>query len=110
MRLQLTTKQLMSANKLLEEIKDFVNRGYGTVNKILVLRYSLMPNTIIIKYDKLYVMGGEYEYEYPIATIDQSGKIEFIENNFKDVFQRSAFLSECVPFDLEDRNEYQIID
>jgi hypothetical protein len=69
-----------------------------------------MPNTIIIKYDKLYVMGGEYEYEYPIATIDQSGKIEFIEKNFKDVFQRSAFLSECVPFDLEDRNEYQIID
>jgi len=110
MRLQLTTKQIMSANKLLEELKEFVNKGYGTISKILVLKYSLMPNTIIIKYDKLYIMGGEYEYEYPIATIDQSGKIEFIEKNFKDVFQRSAFLSECVPFDLEDRNEYQIID
>ena len=42
MRLQLTTKQIMSANKLLEELKEFVNKGYGTISKILVLKYSLM--------------------------------------------------------------------
>ena len=42
----------------------------------------------------------------PVTAIN----LDLIEKNFKDVFQRSAFLSECVPFDLEDRNEYQIID
>ena len=110
MRLQLTKQQVISANRLLKSLREFVDKGYGTISKILVLKYSLMPNTIIIKYDKLFVMGGDMEYEYPIATIEQSGEIKFIENNFKDVFQRSAFLSECIPFDLDDTSEYQLID
>jgi hypothetical protein len=55
-------------------------------------------------------MGGEYEYEYPIATIDQEGKLEFINDKFKDVFQRSAFISECIPLDIQDPMQYQLID
>ena len=110
MRVQLTNKQLITANRLLEELKEFVNKGYGTVKQVLILRNNMMPNTIIIKYDKVFVMGGEYEYEYPIATIDQDGKLEFINDKFKDVFQRSAFIPECIPLDIEDPMQYQLID
>lgn len=110
MRLQLTNKQLEATNKLLKELDEFVNKGYGSVKKILIMKHNMMPNTVIVKYDKVYGMGGDYEFEYPIAAINQAGNIEFIEGKFKDVFERSAFLAECVPFELDDRSKYEIID
>jgi hypothetical protein len=110
MRLQLTTKQLLSAKNLLLELKNFNEKGLGSVNNVLVLKNNMLPNTIVIKYEKTYVMGGEYEREFSIATIKQDGEIDFIDKQFKDIFQKSAFLSECIPFDLEDTNSYQQID
>jgi hypothetical protein len=110
MRPKLTTKQLESCKRLLNELNQFVNKRYGSVKNIMILTHKMLPEKIIIKYEKIYVMGGEYEYEYPISTIDQDGKIDFIDNNFKDVFARSAFLSECLPLDINDSSQYQQID
>ena len=110
MRPQFTTKQLLSAQKLLLEQEEFVKKGYGSVKNTTVVQHKMLPNTIIIRYEKVYIMGGEYEYEHPIATIDQTGRIEFIDNKFKDVFERSAFLAECYPLEIEDTSKFLIID
>lgn len=110
MKPNLTTKQLLATNRLLKNLKDFADKRYGTINNLLILKHNMLPNTIIVKYDKVYTMGGEMEYEFVIATIDNDGKIEFIDKKFKDVFERSAFLSECLPLDIEDETKYQKID
>jgi hypothetical protein len=110
MRTQITQKQLNAAKTLLRELDEFVNRGHGTITMLAILKNEMLPNTIIVKYNKLYVMGGEFDYQYPIAAIKQSGDIEFLQNNFKDVFTRSSFLAECLPLDLDNPNDFQIID
>jgi len=110
MKLKLTKKQILSAQKLLTELKEFSNKGYGSINKLIILKNNMLTDNIIIKYDKMYVMGGEPEYEYPIAAIDPSGQISFIEKNFKDIFQKSAFLSECNPIDIENPKDYELIE
>lgn len=110
MRLQITQKQITAARILLNELDTYVKKGYGTITKLLILKNNMLPNTIIIKYDKLFVMNGELEYEYPIAAIDKDGETEFIGKKFKDIFERSAFLSECQPLDLDNPNHYYLID
>lgn len=110
MRLQLTTKQLLAAKNLLLELKKFQDKRLGSVANVMVLKNNMLVNTIIIKYEKTYAMGGEFEREFSIASINQEGTVDFIDKGFKDVFQKSAFLSECIPFDLEDTNSYQQID
>jgi hypothetical protein len=55
-------------------------------------------------------MAGERDYEFRIATIDQEGVIEFIDNKFKDIFERASFLSECLPLNIDDENQYYKID
>lgn len=110
MRQQLTTNQLLSARNLLLELKKFQDRRLGSVENVMVLKNNMLPNTIVIKYEKNYVVAGELEYQFAIAAIKQDGEIEFIDKKFKDVFEKSAFLSECIPFDLEDANSYQQID
>lgn len=110
MRLQITQKQITAARILLNELDTFVKQGYGTITKLLILKNNMLPNTIIIKYDKVFVMNGDFEYEYPIAAITQDGQTEFIGTKFKDIFERSAFLSECQPLDLDNPNDYYLID
>lgn len=110
MKMKLSTKQILSAKKLLNELKEFTDKRYGNVQNIFIAKHHMMPDTIIIKYEKTFILGGDYEYEYAIASINQQGEIEFLGDRFKDVFQRSAFLSECIPFDMQDENNYQLID
>lgn len=110
MKMTLSTKQILSAKKLLKELKEFTDKRYGNVENIFIAKHHMMPNTIIIKYEKTFILGGDYEFEYAIAAIDQKGEIEFLDEKLKDIFQRSAFLSECVPFDMENENNYQLID
>ena len=110
MRLQITQKQITAARLLLQELDEYVGKGYGSITKLLILKNDMLPNTIIIKYDKVFVMSGDFEYEYPIAAIKQSGETEFIGDRFKDIFERSSFLAECQPLDLDNTNDYYLID
>ena len=110
MKPQITTKQLFSLNKLLNNLKEFSNRGYGSILQVMVVTYVPNPNNIYLKYEKVYQDGGSMKSEYKIASIDKNGEIDFIDNKFKDMFERAAFLSECVPFNIEDPKEYEKID
>jgi len=110
MRLKLNQKQILSARNLIANLDKFVNERYGTIKGLMLLKNNMLPDTIIIKYEKVFAMGGSLEYEYPIATIGESGVIKFIGGDFKDFFERASFLSECQPLDLDNPNDYYLID
>ena len=105
-----TNRQLLAVIRLLENLKSFSEKGYGSINELFVMYNKALPNTIIVKYEKTFVSAGQPDYEYRIAAIGNDGEIQFVDNRFKDVFERSAFLSECKPFDIEDTNSYDKID
>lgn len=102
MTIKTTQKQQLAIMDLLKSLKDFSDRRYGSVNEIVILTNKMLPNVVLIKYEKSFVTAGERDYEYRIASIDQEGNIEFIDSKFKDVFDRSAFLSECKTITIED--------
>jgi hypothetical protein len=110
MKQQITTKQLLSLNRLLNNIKDFSDSGFGNINDLEVLSYNPNKENIYVKFEKIFQESGSIKVEYPIASIDYNGQIVFIENQFKDIFQRSAFFSECTKIDIENPNDYEKID
>lgn len=110
MRLKLNQKQILAARNLIANLDRFVREGYGTIRGLMMLKNNMLPDTIIIKYEKIFAMGGNLEYEYPLATIGGEGEIKFIGDNFKDFFERAAFLAECQPLDLDNPNDYYLID
>lgn len=110
MKPKITTKQLFALTQLLQNLKDFHDRGFGSISNIDVMTYVPEKGSIFIKYEKTYSEGGEMAYDYRIAKISNNGEISFIDEKFKDMFERSAFLSECVSFNIEDKNSYEKID
>jgi hypothetical protein len=109
-RPNLTTKQLLATTTLLKNLKEFVDKKYGSIYNLGVIQNQGLTNTIVVKYEKESAMAGERDYEFRIATIDQEGVIEFIDNKFKDIFERASFLSECLPLNIDDENQYYKID
>lgn len=110
MKPQLTQKQIFSTMTLLKNLSDFVKKGFGTIDEVMVLTNKALPNTVIIKYEKRFTTAGEPDYEYKISSITQDGEISFLDGKFKDVFERVAFLAECKPFNIEDDTSYEKID
>jgi hypothetical protein len=110
MKAKLTTAQLLSLNKLLNNLKKFSESGFGNVNEVEVLLYLPMQKNIYLKYQKVYQESGSIKVEYQIASVDYKGEISFIQNDFKDIFQRSAFFSECIKIDMNNPNDYEKID
>ena len=109
MKQRVTNEQLMSARNLLNNLKKFVEKGYGSVNGLLILSNKITPDKIYVKYEKSFITAGEMDYENRIASIDQAGKIDFIDSGFKDIFERASFISECKNIDLENENQYEIV-
>lgn len=107
---QLTTKQLVATTNLLKNLKEFVDKKYGSIYNVEVIQNQGLQNTIVVKYEKESALGGERDYEFRIVTINQDGKIDFIDTKFKDIFERAAFLSECLPLNIDDEKQYDKID
>jgi len=107
---KVTTKQLNAMKQLLMNLKEFVDLKYGNIDNVVVMTHKLMPNNIMVKYEKSFTTAGQRDYENRIASVDLDGNISFIDQNFKDIFERSAFLSECKEFDLDNPNHYEKID
>lgn len=110
MKPKVTTKQILALNNLLNNLEDFNKRGLGQIKNVDVMLYVPQKTNIYVKYEKSYSNGGEMAYDFRIASISPSGEIDFIDEKFKNMFERSAFLSECIAFDIENPSEYEKID
>lgn len=109
MRLKISTDQLLSAKTLLNRLKGFVEKGYGNVTNVLILSNKATPDKIYIKYERSFTTAGEMDYENRIASIDRSGKIDFVDEGFKDIFERAAFIAECKNIDLYNEDTFEKI-
>lgn len=110
MKPQITTKQLLATRRLLANLKEFSDKKYGSITELMILTNKMLPNTVLVKYEKTFLTAGSQDYEFRIASIDQEGNISFLDDKFKDIFERAAFLAECKFFNLENVNEYEKID
>lgn len=110
MKLKITTKQIMSLNTLIKNIKTFNDKKYGTIYDLKIMSNSLMPNTILVKYNKSYSLANELRDEFIVTAVKQDGSVDTIQNKFADVFEQASFLSTCIPFDIDNMNQYDKID
>lgn len=110
MKPKITNKQLFSLIQLVQNLKDFNTSGFGTIENIEVMTYLPEKGSVIVKYEKTYSDAGEMAYDFRIVKISASGEIDFIDEKFKNMFERSSFLSECISFDIEDPTSYEKID
>jgi hypothetical protein len=110
MKPQITTKQMLATKTILTNLNDFTARGLGTIDNLTLMTNKGLPNNILIKYEKNFVTEGQPDYEFKIAAVAQDGQITFIQDKLGDIFVKSAFLSECMPFDFEDKTAYDKID
>lgn len=110
MKPKVSTHQLAGVIKLLKNLKSFEDQKYGLVIGCVVMVNPMMTDTILVKYTKDFLYGGERQIENKIAAIDQKGEIDFIDNKFHDAFQRAAFISECITFDIDNELSYEKID
>jgi hypothetical protein len=110
MKPQITTKQLLAVRQLLSNLKEFSDKKYGSIRELMIMTNKMLPNTILVKYEKNFVTAGAQDYEFRIAAIGQDGEILFLDDKFKDLFERASFLAECKLFEIEDANEYEKID
>ncbi len=101
---------MLATKNILTNLNNFTARGLGTIDNLTLMTNKGLPNNILVKYEKNFVSAGQPDYEFKIAAVAQDGQITFIQDKLGDIFVKSAFLSECMPFDFEDKTAYDKID
>lgn len=94
--------------KITELMSNISNFGtqYGKIENILVMSNKSIPTSIFIKYDKTKMSGGEPDWSQYIVEINSMGKVQFIQDNFSNMYQKYAFLGDCTPIEL---NNLQVV-
>ena len=95
---------------LLNNLKDIQAKNIATIKDIVTMVNFNMPNSILLRYEKNYYSGGDAMYEFKIAEVDEFGNIKFIDDKFKNIFDRYSFLGECKTFDIENPDDYEKVD
>ena len=101
---------MLATKNILTNLNNFTARGLGTIDNLTLMTNKGLPNNILVKYEKNFVSAGQPDYEFKIAAVAQDGQITFIQDKLGDIFVKSAFLSECMQFDFEDKTAYDKID
>jgi len=70
------------------------------VQNLLVLQNPIIPDAVYIKYDIEYMSAGEKKFEPRLTQISDSGEPMDINDQFDNVYQRYAFLGDCVPVNV----------
>ena len=109
MKPKITSKQLVAIYNLLNGLQEFERKGLGRISNIITMVNFGALGDVFVRYEKEYGSSGEMFYEFRIAQIDKEGNVLFIDENFKNMFERSAFLGECKIFNIEDESQYEKI-
>ena len=94
-----------NAFKTLQEILknlQVASTSGAKVMNLLVLQNPLIPDTFFIKYDIEFMSGGERKFEPRLTQINEVGQPMDINDQFDNVYQRYAFLGDCIPVNVSD--------
>jgi hypothetical protein len=72
------------------------------VQNLLVLQNPIIANTVFIKYDIEFMSAGEKKFEPRLTQVDDMGQPMDINDQFDNVYQRYAFLGDCIPVNVSD--------
>jgi DNA polymerase/3'-5' exonuclease PolX len=96
---QLKNTQADSLKQLLENLVIYENSGFGRVYNVILMTNKFFKESVFVRFEQSSSMSTSEEYDFKIVEIKSDGSFENIADNFKNVYERYAFLGECIPFD-----------
>lgn len=90
-----------TTQEILMNLKTAGQNG-AKVQNLLILHNPIIPEAIFIKYDIEYLSAGEKKFESRLTQIDGNGQPMDINDQFDNVYQRYAFLGDCIPVNVSD--------
>lgn len=110
MKPKINTKQLVAILNLIKRLKEVEAQKIAFFKDIICMVNFNFPNDIFLRYEKEYFEGDGGKYAIKIAQINEDGVVKFIDDDFKNIFERYSFLGECKTFDIENPDDYEKID
>lgn len=99
--MNISLKAFSTVQEILNNLKLASEKG-ATIKNLLVLYNPIIPETFFIKYDIEFMAAGERKMEGRLTQIDTYGVPMDINDQFDNVYQRYAFLGDCVPISVAD--------
>jgi hypothetical protein len=100
--IKLVEKQANALKDILENFVIFDKSGFGKIYNIILMTNKYFEGSIFIRFEQSNSLAPREEYDFIILEIKKDGTFEQIQKNFKNVYERYAFLGECVPFEQKD--------
>lgn len=99
--MEITQTQELGFKKLMANIADFSNK-YGSINNLIIMTNPNFPTSIFVKYNKQFGLVKDRKLEIKIVEITDEGQLIVINDVFKNIYERYAFLGECTPINAKD--------
>jgi hypothetical protein len=99
--MKISQNAFKTLQEILKNLQIASTNGAKVLN-LLVLHNPIIPDTFFIKYDIEYMSGGDRKFEPRLTQITDSGEPMDINDQFDNVYQRYAFLGDCIPVNVSD--------
>lgn len=99
--MKISLNAFKTLNEILKNLQIASSNG-AKVQNLLVLQNPIIADTFFIKYDIEYMSGGEIKFEPRLSQIDNIGQALDINDQFDNVYQRYAFLGDCIPVNVSE--------
>lgn len=100
--IKLAEVQANALKNILENFVIFERTGLGKIGNILLMTNKSFEGSVFIRFEQSSAFSPREEYDFIIVEIKRDGTFEQIQKNFKNVYERYAFLGECIPFEQKD--------
>jgi len=97
--MKISQQAYVTLQEILKNLNIATKKG-AKVQNLLVLQNPIIPSAIYIKYDIEFTSGGERKFEPRLTQISDDGQPMDIGDQFDNVYQRYAFLGDCVPVNV----------
>lgn len=97
--MKISQQAYVTLQEILKNLNIATKKG-AKVQNLLVLQNPIIPSAIYIKYDIEFTSGGERKFEPRLTQISEDGQPMDIGDQFDNVYQRYAFLGDCVPVNV----------
>lgn len=95
---KLTKVQADTMSELLQNFVIYENRKFGKISNILLMTNKFFQGSVIVRFEQTSSMSVDEKYDLELVEIKPDGTMEKLNDKFKNVFERYAFLGECVAF------------
>ena len=96
---KLKQPQAESLKQILENLLIYENSGFGKIYNVILMTNKFFKESVFIRFEQSSSLSTAEEYDFKIVEIRPNGTFEDIAPKFKTVYERYAFLGECIPFD-----------